>query len=202
MNQFGWIVIVVFVGIWIINSFLRNAAQERTTNRQRTGSDGASEGPSTRRPKTEIEQFLEEVNRRRRQKEGRQTPPREEEQRPLKTPLATRQSRQSAGETRRPKPASRGRTVPEREPLRALPVADAVVLATASRPAVGQSTLGRMLPAREAPPAPAPATLSQPELRNAPLNELTALINSTEGMRVAIILQEILGPPRCRRYFP
>ena len=81
---------------------------------------------------------------------------------------------------------------------------EVVVVATSARPAVGQATLGQgtlgqMARAGEAPPVPAPATLSGLELRATPLDELTALIKSPEGMRVAMILQEILGTPRCRR---
>jgi hypothetical protein len=200
MNPFIWIVIIVFVLIWIVNNFLRSAQEERTANRRRLGGDGQTATQGTRRPKTEIEQFLEEVNRRRRQKETRQSPPAEEEQQPMRTPVAARPARQPAAEPRRPRPATRvGRTMPEREPQRPVPVEDVVVVDTASRPTVGQNTLGQMTPVVGAPPAPAPATLVADEIRVTPLNELTTLLRSTEGMRVAMILQEVLAPPRCRR---
>ncbi|HEV3118247.1 MAG TPA: hypothetical protein VGY58_14450 [Gemmataceae bacterium] len=199
MNPFIWIVIIVFVLIWIVNNFLRSAQEERTANRRRLSGEGQTASQGTRRPKTEIEQFLEEVNRRRRQKDSRQAPA-EEQQPPMRTPVATRPARQPAGEVRRSRPATRpGRTMPEREPQRPMAVEEAVVVETASRPEVGQGTLGQMTPVAGAPPAPAPATLVADEIRVTPLNELTTLLRSTEGMRVAMILQEVLAPPRCRR---
>jgi hypothetical protein len=201
MNPIVWIVIVVFVLIWIVNNFLRSAQEERerASNRRRLG-EGQTPSSGTRRPKTEIEQFLEEVNRRRRQKEMRQAPP-AEEQPPMRTPVATRPVRQPSSEVRRPRPATRvGRTTPQREPQRPIPVEEVVVVETAARPGVGQSVLGQMAEVVEAAPAPAPATVTGPEIKAAPLNELTALLRSGEGMRVAMILHEVLGPPRCRRF--
>ena len=57
MNPFGWLVIVVFVLIWILNSFLRSGEEQKNANRRRNAG-GRPEGSSRR--KTEIEEFLEE----------------------------------------------------------------------------------------------------------------------------------------------
>src|SRR5947209_20373481 len=104
MNPIVWIVIIFFVLIWIVNNFLGSAQEERerASNRRRLGGEGQTPSSGTRRPKTEIEQFLEEVNRRRRQKEMRQAPP-AEEQSAMRTPVATRPVRQPPSEVRRPR---------------------------------------------------------------------------------------------------
>ena len=201
MNHFILLVLVVFAVIWILNQFLRSAQEERTANRRRTPS-GQSEGQGSRRQKTEIEQFLEEVNRRRREKTESQQPPQSEASVPMPTPLATRSTRPAGSarpDARRQRSQVKAaRTTPERE-ARAVLTEAVLVAEPRARPSVGQATLGQLTSIQDRPAPPVLLTTMAPEIKAAPLAELTAVLQSTEGMRAAMILQEVLGPPRCQR---
>jgi len=199
VNHFGWLVLVVFALIWILNSFLRSGEEDKNANRRRSGGGGQSG-----RRKTEIEEFLEEVNRRRRQKTD-QAPAAQsaEEAVPMRTPMATRSSRAptpARPEPRRQKSATRtGRTGVERGTERPVLAEAVVVVNEPARATIGQATLGQLTSVPERPAAAVQLTTMAPEIKAAPLAELTALLMSSEGLRAAMILQEVLGAPRCRR---
>jgi hypothetical protein len=196
VNNFGWLVLVVFALIWILNAFLRSNQEERNTPQRRA--DGRGPDRSGSRQKSEIEQFLEEVNRRRRQKmEG--PPPRVEQPAPMPTPLATRAPRQASGqraESRRQKPATRTRSIPERQPERPLLAEAVVVVDSPERPALGQAALGQLGPAQD---TAAQLVAQATEVKPAPFENLSALLKSPEGLRAAFIMQVVLGAPRCHR---
>jgi len=199
VNHFGWLVLVVFALIWILNSFLRSGEEDKNANRRRNGGGGQSG-----RRKTEIEEFLEEVNRRRRQKTDQPQSPRSaEEAASMRTPMATRSSRSPAPartEPRRQKAATPRvtRTVSPRE-LDQPAVEAVVVVDEPARPTIGQATLGQLTSVPERPAAAVQLTTMAPEIKAAPLAELAALLKSSEGLRAAMILQEVLGPPRCKQ---
>jgi hypothetical protein len=200
VNPFGWLVIVVFVLIWILNSFLRSGEEQKNANRRRNAGGRPDSGS---RRKTEIEEFLEEVNRRRRQKTDQATPAAEEAAPSMRTPLATRTTRPATPvrpEQRRQKPAVRpSRTVSQREIEQPVIAEAVVVMEEPPLSTVGQTKLGQLRSVPERPAAAVQLTTMAPEIKAAPLAELTALLKSTEGMRAAMILQEVLGPPRCKR---
>src|SRR5207302_4656284 len=116
--------------------------EDKNANRRRNG------GGQSGRRKTEIEEFLEEVNRRRRQKTD-QAPAAQsaEETAPLRTPMATRSSRSptpARPEPRRQKSATRTtRSGVQRESERPV-LAEAVVVDEPARATIGQATLGQL----------------------------------------------------------
>jgi hypothetical protein len=164
------IVPIIGVAVWIISTLIRGAEQGK-----------GPEGGPRRRPEqvTDLDRFLREVNRRR---QGRQ---REEE------PAAPAEPRREMPRETPPPPP-----VPELIPV-VLPVVEesVVVEPASSAPA---------LRVHEAPPLPEmPAERSAKPLperaESAAAMPLRKLLCSREGIRNAIILREVLGPPLARR---
>jgi hypothetical protein len=187
--DWGWLVPIIILLIWIINHVLRGNEEERPTNRNRpAGNQRQAEGRPTRRPTTEIDRFLEEVNRRRRQASERREPPVVREIPAASAQPVARPPR--AATTRPPAPPRVVRPAPERVPERP-PVVEAVVVeAVAAPPAPRQLE-------------PSPQVLMPGSTVSAPsaaMERLTALLESSESLRTAIILHEIFGPPRCQRH--
>src|SRR5205823_2797874 len=77
--HFELVAVVVLVLIWVITHLLRGNDEERNLNRSRRAGGEGQSGRSSRRPPSEIDRFLDEVNRRRRQATERRStePPRE-----------------------------------------------------------------------------------------------------------------------------
>ncbi|HLJ97077.1 MAG TPA: hypothetical protein VKU02_28190, partial [Gemmataceae bacterium] len=63
-----WLVPVLFFVFWIVSSLLQGAERERARMNRPRSVPGGDRPPGTpRRPASDIDRFLEEVNRRRRQ---------------------------------------------------------------------------------------------------------------------------------------
>ncbi len=68
MHDWGWLVPVLFLVFWIVSSLLQGAEKERARMNRPRPLPGGDRPPATpRRPASDIDRFLEEVNRRRRQ---------------------------------------------------------------------------------------------------------------------------------------
>src|SRR5207244_12770963 len=93
-----WLVPVIILLIWIINHFLRGNEDDRPARRARTA-ERQGEGRPARRSTSEIDRFLDEVNRRRRQQAERRQQPASPQEPATATPTTTRGT-QSAGQTR------------------------------------------------------------------------------------------------------
>src|SRR5438128_2262324 len=81
-----WVVPVIFLIVWIISSLIQGTERERTrTNRPRSlpGGERPPGERTLRRPPSDIDRFLEEVNRRRRQAAERSAPPASRERPPI-----------------------------------------------------------------------------------------------------------------------
>jgi hypothetical protein len=184
--------ILIFL-IWIISTLIRNAQEEQ----QNTRPTRSSEGPRTPgRSQTEIDRFLEEVNRRRRLAAER----RGSEATPIQIQPAVALERPQVLVPRPPvvRPATPKpipvRTTPYRgkaesiviaEIVEAEPVKSQVTVApTSIRPSVG--TIPIATSRETGPAAPSPGGLP-------------AILGSADGLGAAWLLREILGPPRCRR---
>jgi len=186
-----WIILVVFVLIWILNNFLRGNEDERKA--RGGGGGGRSSQGRTGKASAEIDRFLEEVNRRRRQNvERRQSAPA-----PQPAPVATQSTRPAPGSLRssprRPKVGSQSTRKAE-ELVEAVLVAEA---APATEPSPYDS------PAYAEPPAPSqPSSSPKVEDReqSKTLVHLLSLMKSPEGLRNAVLLREVLGEPACRRH--
>src|SRR5438552_1813882 len=135
-----WLVPVIFLIVWIVSSLIQGAERERARNnrpRSLPGGDRPSGDRPSRRPPTDIDRFLEEVNRRRRQAAERGPAPTGGEKKTISTvgsvPGAVRPR-----VVERPRPTGRVQPVPARpgKILDAIPVtgktAAAEILAVAS----------------------------------------------------------------------
>lgn len=156
-----WVILIAGVAVWIITTLLRGAADEQANK----GAPG--EGPRRREVSSELEQFLEEVNRRRRSAD-----------RPLAVPPPEPRPEPEPP----PRPVIVARPEPRRMPSPP-PVVEVVPVA---------------LPAEEPKPRPVPVVELARREPVAPL-ALRRLLQSGEGLRTAVMLQEVLGPPRARR---
>ena len=201
-----WVLPVIFLIVWIVSSLIQGNERERARNNRSKSLPGGERQPgerATRRPPSDIDRFLEEVNRRRRQAaERRPVPPsREKPPIPSVSPVApSARPRVSA------RPPSGRPTVPA-QPVRSpsaripevLPVAEkaaAEVLAVAS---ALQATPSQRFPSVGTVPPPAGGSAAT-EAAAPALPPLADLLRSPENLRTAVVLHEIFGPPRSRRH--
>jgi hypothetical protein len=179
-----WVVPVIALVLWILNNLIRNADDKQARNARRRAE--AEEAQPAEQSKSDVDQFLEEINRMRRRTE----PPRRQEPsevvraeepphpsepaRPVYVPTVVETPRPQRP---RPRPAQKPRTLVAKpsgaEILDVIPVA---VPAAPYKPAA--------VPTRQ----PSPAVV-----------QLRSMLRSPGTIQAAIILQEVLGPPRCRR---
>src|SRR5437899_223905 len=76
MHDWGWLVPVLLLVFWIVSSLLQGAERERARMNRPRSLPGGDRPPGTpRRPASDIDRFLEEVNRRRRQAAERRPVP-------------------------------------------------------------------------------------------------------------------------------
>jgi hypothetical protein len=173
------IVPIIGVAVWIISTLIRGAEQGK-----------GPEGGPRRRPEqaTDLDRFLREVNRR------RQARQREEE--PQEQALSV--------ERQEPQPRAKWSTSPPQETALPTPVPEVIPVVL---PVLEEKIVATSAPAlrvHEAPPLPElPAEKSarlQPERsESAPALSLRKLLRSRDGIRNAMILHEVLGPPLSRR---
>jgi len=199
--QWEILVGVIALGMFILAHVLRNNEEERRTNRNRTTPD--RERPVTRRAsrsEDQVDRFLEEVNRRRKQiAETRQRRPAPE------APPA--RSRQPGGLARRtappPKPRPLAEPMPAPRPAPAPEVVAEVIPLAVPVPSTPSQSSG--LEGGSYQPAPGRAPLSEVTLGEkaktiAPeMKQVAKLISSTQSLRTAMLLRIIMEPPLCRR---
>jgi hypothetical protein len=190
------ITMIILVGAAVL--FLSNVFRQAKNERERALQRSANR---PRRPDSNTERFLEEVNRRRQQAQARtQSPPvvRPVTQAPTITPLPRRElpTRKPVARTEKPRieripsrsPASSAgkllEVIPAEKPSKLQVVPEAA-------PASPQSELA--MSARSAPPK-----ISRQALPAA-FQQLVPLLQSRQSLRAAFMLHEILGPPRCHR---
>jgi hypothetical protein len=196
-----WLLVVILVLVYIISNYLRasvrnandqmEAAARRARQKERTARVGSSD----------IDRFLEEVNRRRRQALERRSGPIEPETRPLRVPppirqrVATKPLRERpAVQVPRPRPVARrplGPPTPATEPavvMDVLPVVETPQPKWVPAPRTEQT---------QPPQVPIPAVAQEPP---APmLQQLSTLLSSEDNLRAAFVIQEVLGRPLCLR---
>jgi hypothetical protein len=169
----GWevlIIPIIGVAVWIISTLVRGAEEAK--------GNGPPRPAAQRRPErvTDLDRFLREVQRRKRgagreEEEAEERPQRAE--REEEPPPRTERRRESP---RRTPPPPREEKVFVPPPAAAVP---------APPPVAPPAVVEELLPA--APPVAAG------------LAGLRHLLRSREGLRTAVILQEVLGPPVSRR---
>jgi hypothetical protein len=173
MIQFEWIVPLIVFFLWIINGLLRGSDEER---RQASGrAPGRTEpGRPPRKQPTDIERFVEEVNRRRRENV---------ERRPG-TPIAAK-----------PAPA---RPRLQQHPIQARPIP--TVQPIRQRESERQKAAEVILVAEPAVPTVRPMPVI-PVAEEQPQNLalLMNMLQTPEGLLSSVVLREVFGPPLCLR---
>jgi len=201
----------VFIALFVVLVFfLRNLAQnkeeERRTNRPRPPVD--RDKPPGNRPgsksSNEIDRFLEEVNRRRRQAaENRGTTPPAPIPAAIPTAAATpprpRPAAAPQPSVKRPAPAAQPvRAAPERAVRPVKPSEKAVVVQVIQEMGQPQPAPMEVKPAQVAPASPV-ATRPSARPRTPELAQLAALLQSPQSLRTAMLLKVIFDPPVSRK---
>lgn len=221
MDPVTIVVLLIGFGVWVLSNVMRNAAPNQPAGKP---------GPRPRAAGSDIDRFLEEINRRRQQ---------QQQQQPLQRqpPPAAAPERPAAALPRRPMPARpieakplEARPRPKPKPVRveqALPRAKAVVgteTQTKAEPVlrpqaivvgtpvvpppsarvVDVAPMAAGLTAQESAAAqPAGSAEAMASLRgpSSLALEIRRLLREPPSLRAAMVATEILGPPRCRRRF-
>jgi hypothetical protein len=219
MPRWQWLLgfMVVAEMVWILGNVFRGNEEERRRQRQRPRPRREDVPPSPeRRSVTNVDRFLEEINRRRREASERQpgTPAR----RPGSPPLARDSGPGRQGTPRRPSISQKPSSPPPRARV-AAPALPSVEAAAAKNVAVvvmdeevlsPRETSARFPVAMTAQAASSTPAVSSPPVSSAPvvsrraeaspvLPALLNLLKSRQTLQAAFALQEIFGPPRCRR---
>lgn len=180
-NMIG-ILIAIAIGVWVLFNLFRGAEEELRDEGRRTEKHGRSESLSS-----DVDRFLEEINRRRRDAMARETgaPSAEPPERRRPSPATQREAPQRRRQETIPTvvPVSRGRSAPP-------PVVELVV-----EPVVTPVDLTPLLPT-----SPSPSTTERTV--SPAVTQLMKLLRNPQSLRTAFMLQEVLGPPRCRRRMP
>lgn len=186
MWQLVGLCILIAIIMWILSSLFSTKEEEQPT------AQSTPRKPAMSRPRSsasDIERFLEEMNRRRRQ--APQEPP------PLpKPPQQSRRPRPARVETvAMPAPAP----APKRPPSRRRAAVEAVV-AEQPRPRPDpDSDRIEILDEGPAPPPAVPVVTRIARPVSPALATLLPLLVSKQQLRSALLLHDILGQPRCRR---
>jgi len=184
--QWEILVFVIVAAVFILINIFRSG-DEAPQNRRRPPL-----GEPARRPRNDLERFLEEIRRQKQAAAEEAQPVLEEEP--------------TAAPPPRPVPPPRPQWVPPRpvppppRPLRDEPVLDVLpaVPVPPPPPPVVFTPPPPVLPPKAPPPPPGPGPAA---VKPSPLlADFRALLRSPRAMQMAILLQEVLGPPRCRRH--
>jgi len=202
MGALFWVIIAIVVISTLVGAVAKmlnnlnemNANNPNAAGRPRPvgGADGARAGGAGRQPSTDMDRFLAEIDRLRR-KNAEAPPPnktpappvvqpepqRAERSRPRVVAEAAEQPKQDLGFATAPPPP------PPAKPTE-LPVATVVPPSAGSTGA--PATRVTRLPTRPR------AAAKTPFAKN-----LTSLLGSSQGLALAIVLQEVLGPPRSKK---
>jgi len=213
------LIVVVVEAVWILSSLFRGSDDDRKALQRRPlVREGESPNPRQRPPVTNVDRFLEEINRRRREAAERQT--------------GTARTESTAPNRSRPAPP-RPERLPQRQsgpvPVTAPAVPTVVVVRQASIEGVREKRRSQAepleveldtpasapLPAApvagaqpfipsttsKVPPAQRVTSSTQTQSRRASpiLNQLLPLLRDRRSLSAALALNEILGPPLSRR---
>lgn len=185
-----WIVPVIMLAVWILASLVKSA--EDGPKQPKPGEQLPDGAPP--RPQSEVDRFLEEINRMRRRQEEEQRqpePPRRSDPVSPPTPPPV------VAVLVEPKPVE-PTTAPDFEKP-AAPVGKPRTRLMKSRRAESRTAPPRqpVVIVEASPPHVAPC-IAVPEPSQA-VAQLRAMLRSPQSIQAAILLREVLGPPRCRR---
>jgi hypothetical protein len=207
MPHWEWLVPVLLLIFWIVSSLLQGLEKERArANRQRSlpGGDRPPGERPTRRPPSDIDRFLDEVNRRRRQAAERRPASGDREKPPV--PAVGR-----AAVMPRPRPSTRPASEPLAVPAKRIPSPPGkipqvipVTPVTAAAEILAVASALQEAPAQTPPSTgPGPAVTPVTAIVESVATELplfVELLRTPDNLRTAIILHEVFGRPRARRH--
>jgi hypothetical protein len=202
MDWVKWLIPLVVVFVIILSNLARITQEEkkRLPPRRRPGGD-ADLPPRPRRSPSEVDRFLEEVHRRRREADQQRAPV-VKARVPVRSPVADRPARRETPSLTQDIPSVVPPTL--RSPARV--PAPIVVTPTRQPPAVIAETLvarGIPVPAPATPPggvtAGAAAAVVAPKPDTPVAASLRQLLRSPQTLKAAIVLREVLAGPLCRR---
>ena len=204
-----WLIILIPVAVSILSLLFRSSKDEpRRNDRPRPNpQDGPGPGRPPRRSVSDIDQFLEEINRRRREAAERQSA-----QRPAPAPPARTPSRQGPPPTR-PSPPPAQRFPPVEVVARPQPRVVEAVAVVEERKAPGAQPLPSRAPATSGTETFVPSAVTEVRMAVAitspapvgrtkvspVLAELLPLLRDRKSLRSAFLLKEIFGRPLCQR---
>jgi len=208
MDWVKWLIPLIALAVWIISNLARNREEPRRPARPSTPAGGSGEPPNgprsgPRRSSAEIDEFLQEVRRRReaneQRKAARKAPVKPEARRPVETPRP-RPSLAMPEPVTPPAPPPPAPAAPAfittlpRVPGAAPGVAreEVVVARVISEPA----PVPAAIPATPAPALPVPVRRLGPP---AAPRQILQMLRNPQSLARAIVLREILEGPLSRR---
>jgi hypothetical protein len=189
-----WLIILIPVAVSILSLLFRSAKEEpRRNGRPRPNPQDVPSGRPPRRSVSDIDQFLEEINRRRREaaekrKSGEPVVvavPAPPPVRPRPAPPVLRPARRVERERQPPR---------IREPL---PPPERIII-TEAVPLPPSPAAPEWQPPPPAEPRHPPQG-AKPTVVNPALAQVLPLLRSPQGLRSAIVLREIFDRPLCQR---
>jgi hypothetical protein len=199
-----WAALIVGAAVWIVGHLLKNSAAAAEEEKRRLPRPPGAEGRGPGQPRrpaaasTDLDRFLQEVNRRKQSGEQRARPA---ESRQAAAPAARStvdaplQAR-PAPPVRRP-PREAAPVVRTRQPGRAserdVPVVSEVILVEPTPPAA--------LPVTAAAPPTKSSAFPPPQVhhRSPAMRQLATLLRSKDALQAGILFGVILAPPVCHR---
>jgi hypothetical protein len=198
--QFILPLVVILVLVHIVWNYLRNSERNDNDQLEAAARRARQKDRAARLGTSDIDRFLEEVNRRRRQALERRPGPIEPEARPLRVPPPVRSRVPAKAPRERPLVQAPSARPVSRRPLRApLPSAEPALVVEVLP--VVETPQPKWVPTpqtQQTTPAQAPATVSR-EAPSPMFQQLSALLSSEDNLRAALVLQEVLGHPLCLR---
>ena len=176
MNGGEWVVPVVVLIVWLVSTIVKSREQNEPV-RIKPG------GGEARKPTGDIDRFLQEIDRLRRKTA--------EEQGQTARPIPRVQAVPPPVPRVRPAP----RVKPVLRPAEVLAAESAPVVTPVSTPLAAEF----VAPAQVTKPTGA-AQVSRMELRQSPgVTAALHLLRSPRTLAAAVVLEEVLGPPKCKR---
>jgi hypothetical protein len=182
----GWIIVIIAVVVGVVSHL---AGMNKNQPQQPGGRAGGNAMPRGRPTSSEIDRFLEEVNRRKQQQQERRVPPPPVQREPQK-------QRQVLIEQHQPKQVvAKPVKVQQRQVIVAEPVSPTeIIIAQPVEPVVPlQAMTLTQLASINVPP-----TLTQ-RVDHPVVKQAKTMLKTQGGLRSVFVLNEILGQPRCRQ---
>lgn len=180
------IIAVIAIGVYILASLLQGNDEDQAPKRPRPGQAGRPRG---QRPAGDIDRFLEEMNRRRRQ--GAERGGETLSGKPLTVPKPRPAAPVRRPAVERPVPAPPRYEAPPPRPVAPPPPPPPPAPLAVPVTGAAMETINR------ASRVPVPAAAL--DRKSAATDQVLAMVRTPASLQAVFLLHEILAPPRCRR---